>query len=119
MIKPFLSVVIPAYNEAKRLSRTLLDLDRYLSQAEYSSEIILVDDGSTDGTGEIAQRFGHIIKSLHVISHTANKGKGAAVKTGMLAAKGNWRLFMDADNSTSIDQFQTMLPYMKEGYDII
>lgn len=118
-MKPFLSVIIPAYNEAKRLPLTLIDVDRHLSQAEYSSEILVVNDGSVDATAEITKRFAHLIKNLKLVNDKENHGKGWAVRRGMLEAKGTWRLFMDADNSTSVDQFNKMLPYLKEGYEVV
>ena len=118
-MKPFLSVIIPAYNEAKRLPLTLIDVDRHLSEVDYSSEIIVVSDGSKDATAEIVRRFSHLVKNLRLIDNEENHGKGWVVRRGMLEAKGNWRLFMDADNSTSVDQVSKMLPYFKESYDII
>lgn len=119
MAKPFLSVIIPAYNEADRLPMTLIDVDRHLSQAEYSYEILVVNDGSIDATAEITRRFAGLIKNLKLIDNPDNRGKGAVVKLGMMSAKGNIRLFMDADNSTSIIEFNKMLPYFKEGFDIV
>lgn len=119
MAKPFLSVIIPAYNEAKRLPLTLIDIDKHLSYQEYSYEIIVVNDGSTDNTAEIVRRFMPLIKNLKLADQKENKGKGAAVRLGMLSARGRWRLFMDADNSTSITEFNKMLPYLKEGYEVV
>lgn len=119
MHKPFLSVIIPAYDEANRLPLTLIDVDRHLSLEEYSYEIIVVNDGSKDYTPDIVKRFIPLIKNLRLIDNRANRGKGAAIKQGMLEAKGNIRLFTDADNSTSLDQFNKMLPHFKEGHDIV
>lgn len=119
MAKPYLSVVIPAYNEAKRLPLTLIDVDRHLSQQEYSYEIIIVNDGSTDASAEIIERFKPLIENLKIINCKENRGKGAAVREGMLAAKGNWRVFMDADNSTSIVEFNKMIPYLDNDYEIV
>lgn len=119
MAKPYLSVVIPAFNEANRLPLTLIDIDKHLAQQEYSYEILVVNDGSTDATAEIASRFLPIIKNLKFINNSENLGKGAVVRQGLLSAKGSWRLFMDADNSTSIVEFNKMIPYIKEGYDVI
>lgn len=116
--KPHLSVIIPAHNEAKRLPLTLIDIDRHLSRAPFSYEIIVVDNASTDATKEIVHRFSSIIKNLSVIECPA-KGKGIAVQKGMLEARGDIRLFTDADNSTSIDQFFKMEHYFKEGYDVV
>lgn len=119
MAKPYLSVIIPTYNEAKRLPLTLIDIDRHLSGQEYSYEILVVNDGSTDATAEIVERFKPLVENLKIINNKENKGKGAAVRGGMLAAKGNWRVFMDADNSTSIVEFNKMIPYLDEGYEVV
>lgn len=119
MAKPYLSVIIPAYNELKRLPLTLIDVDRHLSEQEYSYEILVVDDGSTDATVEMIERFKPLIENLKIIRLPKNRGKGAAVREGMLAAKGNWRVFMDADNSTSIVEFNKMMPYFDAGYEVI
>lgn len=119
MAKPYLSVIIPAYNEAKRLPLTLIDIDKHLSEQEYSYEIIVVNDGSKDATAEIVRRFQPLIENLKLIDNPQNHGKGAAVRQGMLAAKGNWRVFMDADNSTSIIEFNKMVPYFDEGYEVV
>ena len=119
MAKPFLSVVIPAYNEAKRLPLTLIDIDKHLDEQEYSYEIVVVDDGSTDDTAEIVKRFIPLINNLKLIENHENKGKGAVVRQGMLSSKGLWRLFMDADNSTSIVEFNKMITYFKSGYDVV
>ena len=119
MAKPYLSVIIPVYNEAKRLPLTLIDIDRHLSEQEYSYEILVVNDGSKDATAEIVERFKPLIENLKLINNPENRGKGAAVRDGMQAAKGNWRLFMDADNSTSIIEFNKMIPYLDEGYEVV
>ncbi len=119
MAKPFLSVIIPAYNEADRLPITLIDVDKHLSQQEYDYEIIVVNDGSKDQTAEVVGKFTNLINNLRIINNPDNRGKGAVVRQGMLAAKGNWRLFMDADNSTSVIEFNKMLPYLKEGYEVL
>lgn len=116
--KPHLSVIIPAHNEAKRLPLTLIDIDRHLARAPYPYEIIVVDNASSDATKEIAHRFASIIKNLRVIE-CPTKGKGIAVQKGMLEARGEIRLFTDADNSTSVDQFFKMEHYFKEGYDVV
>ncbi|MBI5079108.1 glycosyltransferase family 2 protein [Candidatus Wolfebacteria bacterium] len=118
-MKPYLSVIIPAYNEAKRLPLTLIDVDKHLSRADFSYEIIVVNDGSKDATSEIVKRFSHLIKNLRLIDNKENHGKGWVVRQGMLEAKGNVRIFTDADNSTSIDQFFKIPPYFKEGYDVV
>lgn len=117
-MKPYLSVIIPAYNEAKRLPLTLIDIDKHLKNADFSYEIIVVDNNSTDATPAVVERFSHLIENLKLIECRIS-GKGAAVKKGMLEAKGEIRIFTDADNSTSIDQFNKMIPYFKENYQAV
>ncbi|MEK7546919.1 MAG: dolichyl-phosphate beta-glucosyltransferase [Patescibacteria group bacterium] len=125
MTKPFLSIIIPAYNESERLPLTLVDIDKRLSAAKYSYEIIVVNDGSTDNTAEVVQKMSAAIKNLKLIDNRTNQGKGGVVKQGMLLAKGEYRLFTDADNSTSVDHFDKMLPYFlrsaeeNECFDVV
>ena len=119
MSRPFLSVIIPAYNEAKRLPLTLIDIDKHLKEQDYSYEILVVNDGSKDSTAEIVRRFSPLIDHLKLIDNRDNHGKGWVVRQGMLSAKGTWRLFMDADNSTSVVEFNKMIPYFKEEYEVI
>lgn len=116
---PYLSVVIPAYNEEKRIPRTLLALDHYLSGQKYAYEILVVNDGSTDNTAEVVKRFETLVPHLRLLHDDANHGKGYVVRQGMLAAQGNIRLFMDADNSTTIDHFEKMIPLFEQGYDVV
>jgi dolichyl-phosphate beta-glucosyltransferase len=115
-----LSVIIPAYNEELRLANTLQTVDSYLSAQPYESEVIVVDDGSTDETLRIARACKTAI-SLRVIQHPdcANHGKGASVRRGMLEARGAYRIFMDADNSTGIDQIAGFWPWVDQGYDVV
>ncbi len=124
MVKPYLSVIIPAYNEAGRLPLTLIDIDRILSKAGYTYEILVVNDGSTDNTADIVRKMADTVKNLKLIDNNVNQGKGGVVRQGMLLAKGQYRLFTDADNSTSIDQFDNMVPYFSAGggsqrYDVV
>ena len=116
MIK--LSVIIPAYNESKRLPETLKKVRAYLEYQDYMSEVIIVDDGSTD---EMAAVVSGLIKdwpAAKLISYEKNRGKGYAVKTGMLAAEGQWRLLMDADGSTDISEIEKLLKY-NQDYEVI
>ena len=123
----YLSVIIPAYNEEKRLPGTLQSINDYLSLQSYDYEILVVDNGSTDQTAEIVRNLTRQIKGLRLIEGSASRGKGFAVKKGILEAKGNFRIFTDADNSTSINQLEKMRPYFKKacpefaegGYDIV
>jgi dolichyl-phosphate beta-glucosyltransferase len=119
--RPSLSVIIPAFNEEKRLPETLKDVLRYLAGCECSSEVVIVDDGSTDATAAIVNGWNAPPVPLRLIFHPdrANHGKGAAVRRGMLAARGIHRLFMDADNSTTCEQVAGFLPHIAEGYDVV
>jgi len=115
----YLSVIIPAYNEGKRLPKTLEEIDKYLRKQSYDYEILVVNDGSKDKTVEIAKGLIPKIKNLIVTGYKKNQGKGYAVRFGMLEAKGDYRLFTDADNSTSIDHVEKIWPEFKKGFDII
>ena len=99
----YLTIIIPAYNEQTRLPVTLKNIDYYLRKQDYSSEVIVVSDGSTDETRRVAEEFGWSTSRCRVFEYFPNKGKGAAVKLGMLEAQGDFRLFMDADLSVPID----------------
>jgi len=114
-----LSVIIPAYNEERRLPDTLRRIVDYLSARSYRSEVIVVDDGSSDGTAHATRQFDSPVPvRLHRHPDGANHGKGAAVKRGMLASTGEYRLFMDADNSTTVEQIEGFWPHIERGYDI-
>ena len=118
----YLSVIIPAYNEEIHISKTLLDINRYLSKKRYSYEILVINDGSKDRTVEVIENLKNKIKNLKLIDNidnNENHGKGYVVKKGMLEAKGNYRLFMDADNSTNIDYLESFFTYFQEGFDIV
>jgi dolichyl-phosphate beta-glucosyltransferase len=116
-----LSLIIPAYNEELRLPQTLGHAIEYLRSQPYSSEIIVVDDGSTDGTEQVVRKKDPASVSLKLLSHDdgVNHGKGASVKRGMMEARGAFRLFMDADNSTTLDQIDRFWPYFEQGYEVV
>lgn len=115
----FLSVVIPAYNEEKRLGATLKSAADFLAKQKYNSEVVVVSDGSTDKTVELAKSFANQIPNLLVINEKENRGKGYGTRIGMLRAKGQIRLFMDADNSTSLEQIGNFYPFFEQGYDVV
>jgi len=115
----YLSVIVPAYNEQRRLPKTLSSIDSYLRKQPYDYEILVVNDGSKDKTAEVVEDLKVKIKNLRLIDNKENQGKGFVVRQGLLEAKGEYRLFTDADNSTSIDQVEKMWPEVKKGYDIV
>src|SRR3989344_1964669 len=114
-----LSIVIPAYNEAERIGGTLLDVDKYISEQDYSYEILVVNDGSTDNTVDVVNSYKKLVNNLRLLDNPKNHGKGYVVRQGMLEAKGEWRLFMDADGSTSLDHVEKMWPTADKGYKVI
>ena len=109
---PFLSVVIPAYNEENRLGPTLETIKGYLAGRDYTSEVLVVDNGSRDRTSEVAREAG-----VEVMEER-RRGKGAAVRTGMLAARGEYVLFSDADLSTPIEEVEKLLAELGAGADV-
>jgi dolichyl-phosphate beta-glucosyltransferase len=116
---PFLSVVIPAYNEATRLPKTLRAVVGYLQRQKYTWEVAVVDDGSTDETPAIVKAASVVSPSVRLLHYGHNRGKGYAVRYGLLHTKGTYRLFMDADNSTTIDHFEKFLPLFDLGFDVV
>lgn len=109
---PLLSVVVPLYNEEGRVGN-ISEIVDYLSSKKISWELILVNDGSTDGTEKIINKFRS--DKLKVISYLSNKGKGHAVKQGMLNASGSFRLFLDIDLSTPISQLDKFIPFFDKA----
>ncbi|HJY64979.1 MAG TPA: dolichyl-phosphate beta-glucosyltransferase [Ignavibacteria bacterium] len=114
-----LTIVIPAYNEEERLKRCLIPTINFLNNNKIDSEIIIVCDGCTDNTYTVAQIFHADFNNLKILKYSPNKGKGFAVKTGMMEAKGNLRMFMDADYSVPIEALPQFIEAHIEGFDII
>ena len=116
-----LSVIIPAFNEQDRLPRTLEHVLGYVDRQPYEGEVLVVDDGSTDKTEYVVRQWPRGATALRLVRHPDgdNHGKGAAVRCGMAAASGRFRLFMDADNSTTIDQVENLWPFVDDEYDVV
>jgi dolichyl-phosphate beta-glucosyltransferase len=115
---PSLSVVIPAYNEERRLPGTLQSILGYLARQSYASEVIVVDDGSHDGTSRIVESLGGRYPGVKLIRND-HRGKGYAVRTGVAAARGTIILLFDADSSTPIQDVEKLLPWFDDGYEIV
>src|ERR1035437_7202779 len=118
-MKPFLSVIMPAYNEEYNLRTGVLDsVYDYLSDQKYSWEILFVDDGSTDSTLRLAKNFGVKHPNFIVLAEP-HRGKAGTVTAGILKAKGEIILFTDTDQATPIDQIEKILPKFSAGFDVV
>ena len=115
--RPFLSVIIPAYNEEQRIEDTLRKVVDYLGCQSYSWEVAVVDDGSTDATGPMVKAFAAAYPDVHLIS-IPHGGKGCAVNHGMLWTTGDYRFLCDADLSMPLEQLSRFLPPESSDFDI-
>ena len=105
-----ISVIVPAYNEEKRLPSTLARVAKYLDSRNFSfAEILVVDDGSRDGTVPAIAEFARRNPSVRLLQNPGNRGKGYSVRHGMLEAKGEWALFTDADLSSPIEEMEKLI----------
>jgi dolichyl-phosphate beta-glucosyltransferase len=110
--KTFLSIIVPLYNEESRLTKGLEGIISFLQKQKIQSEIILVNDGSTDKTLKISQGFQKNNSKIKILSYKKNKGKGFAVKKGILASNGDWVMFCDIDLSVSITELSKFQKYL-------
>ncbi|MBI4711045.1 MAG: glycosyltransferase family 2 protein [Candidatus Omnitrophica bacterium] len=113
-----ISIVIPAYNETGRIGKTLQSIRRYVTACGSDYEVIVSDDGSTDGTCELVQKEAQGL-NYRLLRGAQNKGKGHAVRWGMLAAQGDIVLFTDADLSTPIEELEKIIPLLDSGVDVV
>ncbi|MCK5347728.1 MAG: glycosyltransferase family 2 protein, partial [Candidatus Heimdallarchaeota archaeon] len=113
-----ISIVIPAFNESKRLPQFLPRVIAYCQETEKICEIIVVDDGSSDATFDIASSFKAKFNNLSVLRNERNSGKGHATKKGLFTSRGNIRVFLDADGSVDPQEISENLHYIEEGHDI-
>jgi dolichyl-phosphate beta-glucosyltransferase len=115
----FLSVVIPAFNEAERLGPTLARIRDHLAQAAHPAELIVVDDGSRDGTAEVVRQFERGRLTVRLLSQPRNRGKGYSVRQGVLSAGGDVILVTDADLAVPIDSLGLLLDWLAADYDVV
>jgi len=119
MSKIFLSVVIPSYDEMANLQKGVLDkVEHFLSKKNYSYEVIIVDDGSTDGSIEFVKKFSSDNSNFKLIENP-HLGKAGSVTTGILNSQGDFVLFSDMDQATPIEEVDKLLPYFRQGYDVV
>ena len=114
-----LSVIVPSYNEENRIEKTLYAISQFLQKQTYSYEILVINDGSKDNTAKVVNSISLRVPNLRLIDNKDNHGKGWVTKQGMLAASGDIRLFMDADNSTKVDEIQKMVAFFDQGFDAV
>ncbi len=120
--KIHLSVIIPAYNEERRIKKTLESVDSYLEKKDYNYEIIVVANNCSDGTDKVVLEYQKSVEHLKLFDLQIAKpggAKGYAVKKGINEAKGDYKIFMDADNATRIKEIGHFWPYFEEGYDVV
>ncbi len=114
-----LSIIIPAFNEEQRLPKALDRIVAYLNERPLRSEIIVVDDGSTDGTAALVESYVNKYPGLRLVSNGRNRGKGFSVRHGVLEAHGKIVLFTDADLSTPVAEADKLIPeLLQDNYDI-
>ena len=118
-MKPYLSVIVPAYNEENRICTTLDIIYKYLTNKPFTWELLIVLDGPTDNTIGVIKEFAEGKQHIRWIDRKENHGKGYTVREGMLAARGDIRLFTDADNSTDISHFDKMKPLFDDGFPVV
>lgn len=117
--EPQLSIVVPAYNEAQRIVTAIDDIVANMPLSVGTAwELIVVDDGSQDRTADVVREISDKVPSLRLLQHAANQGKGAAVRTGVLAAKGRFVMFADADGATPFSEADKLLQAVREGADL-
>ncbi|MGH9524892.1 MAG: dolichyl-phosphate beta-glucosyltransferase [Terriglobales bacterium] len=115
---PTYSIVIPAFNEELRLAKTLDQVIAFLQQQHCKAEIVVVNDGSTDATADIVRQYARSNSSLKLVENPGNRGKGFAVRNGMLNASGDILLFTDADLSAPITEAPKLVAALQRGADV-
>jgi dolichyl-phosphate beta-glucosyltransferase len=118
LTEPAYSIVIPAYNEEARLPATLEKVLAFVHEQKWAAEVIVVDDGSRDGTADIVRRLATTEPMLQLLENPGNRGKGYSVRNGMLRARGHIILFSDADLSSPISEAPKLLAALSSGVDV-
>jgi hypothetical protein len=118
MSHPYLSIVIPAYNESARIELTLERVMECVYNQEWDAEVLVIDDGSTDDTREIVKRWMQVHARLHLIQNPGNRGKGYSVRNGLLQAAGDVVMFTDADLSAPMEEAERLLAVIEAGADV-
>lgn len=113
-----ISIVVPAYNEERRLPPTLIDMIDFFDRTALAYEIIVVDDGSTDATSDVVQKFERVREQVTLIQLPKNYGKGHAIRLGVLNSRGSMVLFADADGATPIAEFSRLQAALQAGADV-
>jgi dolichyl-phosphate beta-glucosyltransferase len=114
-----ISIVIPAYNEERRIKNSLSEACTFLNDSGMDYEVVVVDDGSRDGTSRIVKSLDKNFPKVRLVRYEKNRGKGYALRTGVLVTKGDYVLVMDADLSTPMDELRKLMPYLSDGgFDI-
>ncbi len=113
-----ISIILPAYNEEKRIPRCLERILSYCNEKEWDYEVIVAEDGSTDNTVKIVKDFASNEKRIKLLSFTERLGKGGAIKNAMLQATKDYVCFMDVDLSADVSELERLIPYVND-YDII
>ncbi len=117
-MRPFLSVIIQTYNNARTLPLVLISAERYLEQRGWSYEILVADRDSSDATPEIIRRFELLMPGIKSLEVPPNATSGIAIKSALTAARGNWRAIISAENTAHIDEFEKALHRLQNGSDI-
>jgi dolichyl-phosphate beta-glucosyltransferase len=117
--RPYLSIVLPAHNDAERIVPTLRAIAAWVAGEGIAAEVLVVDDGSTDATRAIVEAIAEQLPVVRLAASTPHSGKGHAVRVGMLHARGRLRLVMDADSSVRIDELPRALARIADGADVV